>query len=205
MVEFEHFLTYVEKNSKVLDLGCGNGRLYEVLKEKNVDYLGLDHNSELLKKAKENFPEAQFELGEMVDLKLEKQAFDTVFCIAAFHHIPTKRMRKEVLIKLHQTLKKEGILILTTWNLFQKKYLIELFKSILRSIFSFGLKGAWNDLWIKWGKYPIKRYYHSFLPSELKNLLDEKLWKIEEFYFTKKGKRVSFGRSFNIVTIVRKK
>jgi len=202
--EFEHFLSYVNEHSKVLDLGCGNGRLYELLKERKVDYLGLDHNTELLKKAKENSPEATFKVMDMVELKLDKESFDNIFCIAAFHHIPTEVMRKKVLLDLHKSLKKDGVLIVTTWNLFQKKYWGELFKSIFKSIFTLGRNGAWNDFWIKWGNYPIKRYYHSFLPRELRGLFDENLWKIEEFYFTKKGKRVSFLRSFNIVLIVRK-
>ena len=94
---------------------------------------------------------------------------------------------------------------MTTWNLFQKKYVKELIKAIFRAIFTLRMKGAWNDFYIKWGKYPLKRYYHSFLPRELKRLFDAKKWKIEDFYFTRKGKRVSFLRSFNLVIVVRKK
>lgn len=202
--EFEHFLKYVAKGSKVLDVGCGNGRLFEKLQGKEVDYLGIDHNQELLNKAQQNFPEAHFELMDMIDLKLKKKHFDTIFSIAAFHHLPTKKLRKKVLAELHQSLKKDGILILTTWNLFQKRYLGPLLKSMFRSMVTLGLKGAWNDLWIKWGKYPLKRYYHSFLPRELKGLFDAEKWQIEEFYFTKKGNRVSFWGSFNIVVIVKK-
>ena len=203
--EFEYFLAYVKKHSTVLDLGCGNGRLCEFLGQKEVNYLGVDHNSHLLEKAKENNPEAKFELADMVDLNLEEGAFDNIFCIAAFHHVPTKKMRKKVLSDMHSALKEDGILILTTWNLFQAKYIVELIKSILRSILTLGLKGSWNDFYIKWGNYPIKRFYHSFLPSELRSLFNQEEWKIEEFYFTKKGKRVSFLRSFNIVVIARKK
>lgn len=202
--EFEHFLTYVKKGSKILDVGCGNGRLYEALKGKEVKYVGIDHNPDLLQKAQENFPEAHFEKGDMVDLKLKSEAFDAVFCIAAFHHLPTPELRKKALSALHHTLKKDGILILTTWNLFQKKYVGELMKNIFRSLLSGGKRGNFNDFWIKWGKYPLKRYYHSFWPSELKGLFKPKEWKIEEFYFTKKGKRVSFLRSFNVVLIARK-
>jgi hypothetical protein len=80
-----------------------------------------------------------------------------------------------------------------------------LLKGLLKSALSLGLKGAWNDLWIKWGNYPLKRYYHAFLPGELKALFDQNQWDIEEFYFTKKGKRVRLFRSFNFVLIVRKK
>jgi len=202
--EFDAFLSHVESGARVLDVGCGNGRLYDFLKQKQIDYLGLDHNPEFIKKATDIFPEAQFQLQEMTDLDLPKNHFDVIFSIAAFHHLPTKKLRKKVLLDLHRSLKKEGVLILTTWNLFQWRYVTPLIKSVFRSLLTLGLRGGWNDLWIKWGKYPLKRYYHSFLPSELRRLFPPNLWVIEDFYFTKKGKRVKFWGSFNVVIILKK-
>ena len=165
--EFNHFLAYTKHGGKTLDLGCGNGRLYEFLKQKEVSYLGIDHNSHLLEKGRENFPDARFQLADMMDLNLPVEAFDNIFCIAAFHHIPGKKMRRAVAKSIHQSLKTDGILILTVWNLFQFKYLGTLIKSITSCIFHLGFKNAWNDLWVKWGNYPIKRYYHAFLPKDL--------------------------------------
>ncbi|MBN2306833.1 methyltransferase domain-containing protein [Candidatus Peregrinibacteria bacterium] len=203
--EFDHFLAYTRKHAKVLDLGCGTGRLYEFLQPKEVTYLGVDHNSHLLELARKNFPEAAFRLDDITDLKLEEEAFDNIFCIAAFHHIPTKKMRRKVLKDLEKILKPDGILILTVWNLFQYKYGGALLKGIFRCLLTLGFKGAWNDLFIKWGDYPVKRYYHAFLPLELLALFSEKSWSIEDFYFTRKGKRVRWFRSFNFVLIARKK
>lgn len=203
--EFDHFLAYTKHGGKVLDLGCGNGRFYEFLKPKRVHYLGVDHNSHQLDLARKNYPEAKFQLEDMMDLKLEKEAFDNVFAIASFHHIPGKWMREKVVSDMHRVLKADGILILTVWNLFQFRYLPSLLKGILKFILFLGLRTAWNDVEIKWGNYPDRRYYHAFLPRELLKLFPKKKWEIEEFYFTKKGKRVSFVRSHNFVLIVRKK
>ncbi len=203
--EFDHFMAYTRKHAKVLDLGCGSGRFYDFLQPKEVSYLGVDHNSHLLDLARKNFPEGNFQLDDIMDINLEEEAFDNVFCIAAFHHIPTKKMRQKVLADIHHALKPDGIFILTVWNLFQFKYIGQLLKAALRTVISLGFKGAWNDLWIKWGNYPLKRYYHAFLPSEFIRLFDENSWKIEELYFTRKGKRVRWFRSFNFVLIARKK
>ncbi|MBU0577473.1 methyltransferase domain-containing protein [Patescibacteria group bacterium] len=202
--EFNHFLAYTKHGGNTLDLGCGNGRLYEFLKQKKVNYLGVDHNSHLLEKAKENFPEARFQLEDMMDANLPEGAFDNIFCIAAFHHVPDKKMRKKVANDIYRTLKTDGILILTVWNLFQFKYLKAILRAIGSCVLHLGLKTAWNDLWIKWGNYPMKRYYHAFLPKELLSYFASDKWKIEEFYFTRKGNRVSFLRSFNLVLIARK-
>ena len=202
--EFNHFLAHTKHGGKVLDLGCGNGRFYEFIKQKDVDYLGIDNNSNLLEHARNNFPEATFQLDDMINFSLPEEAFDNIFCIAAFHHIPSKRLRIESAELIRRSIKTDGILILTVWNLFQVKYLKTFLKSIFSSIIHLGLKNAWNDLWVKWGKYPIKRYYHAFLPKELLKCFPSDKWKIEELYFTRKGKRVSFLRSFNIVLVARK-
>ena len=203
--EFDHFPAYTKKHAKVLDLGCGTGRLYDFLRPKEVSYLGIDHNSHLLELARKNFAEAKFRLDDIMDLKLEEEAFDNIFCIAAFHHIPTKKMRRKVLADLEYALKPDGVLILTVWNLFQFRYLGALVKGITRCLLTLGIKGAWNDLWIGWGDYPLKRYYHAFLPAELLAFFSPETWEVEEFYFTRKGKRVRWFRSFNFVLIVRKK
>jgi ubiquinone/menaquinone biosynthesis C-methylase UbiE len=203
-LEFEHFLDYVKSDSKVLDLGCGNGRLYSLLKEKKVDYLGVDNNEALLKKARENFPDAEFKIGDMVSLDLPDESFDVVFSIAAFHHIPGKKLRHQVTKEMHRVLKPDGILILTVWNLFQWKYFWDFLRAILLSIFHLGLKYSWNDLWIRWGSHHAKRYYHAFLPRELKKYF-RRDFKIEEFYFVKRGSRVKFWKSYNICLIFRKK
>lgn len=202
--EFHHFFAYVRHGSKVLDLGCGNGRLFEALKGKKVQYLGVDHNSHLLEIARQNYPETRFGWTDIMDMNLEKEAFDSIFCIAAFHHIPGKKMRQKVVRDIHQTLKTDGVLILTVWNLFQWKYLKAFLRAILSFVLHLGFRYAWNDLWIRWGDYPLRRYYHAFLPAELLAYFPETDWELEEFYFTRKGNRVSFWRSFNLVLIVRK-
>jgi SAM-dependent methyltransferase len=203
--EFNHFLAYTKHSGRTLDLGCGNGRLYEFLKQKKVDYLGIDNNSQLLEIAKKSFPDAKFQLDDIMDLDLPEEAFDNIFMIASFHHIPGKNMRKKILADVHRSLKTDGILILSVWNLFQLKYIGPILRGILNCILHLGLKTAWNDVWIKWGNHPLKRYYHAFLPKELLGYFQKDKWEIEEFYFTRKGKRVSFLRPFNILLIARKK
>jgi ubiquinone/menaquinone biosynthesis C-methylase UbiE len=201
--EFEYFKKFVKNNAQILDLGCGNGRLYDALGEKKVDYTGLDTSSSLIDKARLNFPDAKFKLGDMADLDFPDDYFDIVFSIASFHHIPGKKLRKHVVYEMNRVLKPNGILIVMVWNLFQWKYIKEFLGSLFSFIIHFGLKYSWNDLWIKWGDYPIKRYYHAFLPRELQDSFQNR-WKIEELYFVKKGTRVKFWQSYNICLIARK-
>ena len=205
--EFEDFLKYIKSGDEVLDLACGNGRLGGFLKEKGllVKYLGVDHNPEFLKLAKKNFPESEFKEGDLEGPGVKENHFDTLLCIAAFHHLPDVKSRHKGALAMHKALKKNGILIVTVWNLFQRKYWREWVKAIGYHLITLGRRLKWNDLWIKWSKAPLKRYYHSFFPSEFQSYFPESKWKIEEVYFTRKGKRVSFWESFNIVLVARKK
>ncbi len=202
--DFEAFLPYIKKGAKVLDLGCGNGRLSEFLKQKDVTYLGVDNNSKFIEIAKKNFPEEKFMLGDMVKVDTD-ESFDNILCIAAYHHLPNKEDRVAAALEMHRLLKKDGVLILTVWNLFQPKYIFSVIKAALYSIITLGQKYAWNDTWIKWGNNPLKRYYHAFLPKELKKYFENDLWEIEDLYFTRKGNKVNLWASFNIVLIARKK
>jgi ubiquinone/menaquinone biosynthesis C-methylase UbiE len=50
-------MEYIESNQKVLDLGCGNGRLFKILKNKNIKYIGVDNSEMLLLEAQKQYPE----------------------------------------------------------------------------------------------------------------------------------------------------
>lgn len=178
--EFDTFLKYIKKGDRVLDLGCGNGRLNKFLEEESkVEYLGIDNSNELLKAAKKNNPKAKFKKGDLLEIPEKDQSSDIIACIAAFHHIPTKKLRNKALEEMRRVLKKDGILIITVWNLFQKKYKKYIWKSRIRSLLSFGKEEARGTL-IPWSDSGINRYYYAFKPKELRKLLEQAKFKILE-------------------------
>ena len=130
----------------ILDVGCGNGRLFELFKD--VDYTGIDNNKMFINIAQKNYTSAKFVRDNLVKFKSPYQA-DLIFSIAAFHHIPSTALRKKSIQNLHNNLKDEGVLILTVWNLFQKKYR----KYVLKAFFKF-LVTNWVIALLS-SKYPI--------------------------------------------------
>src|SRR3989338_3948346 len=56
--ELEYLLSYAEPGMKAIDIGCGNGRLYPMLAERDVDYTGVDNSEGLLKEARALHPAA---------------------------------------------------------------------------------------------------------------------------------------------------
>lgn len=53
--------------SKILDVGCGTGHHVATLGAKGLDVLGIDLAPSMVKKAKENFPNYQFEVKDAMD------------------------------------------------------------------------------------------------------------------------------------------
>lgn len=170
--EFEHFKPFIKSGQKIADIGCGNGRLYAHLKNNNkIEYIGIDNSEELLKQAKKQNPEANFQYGDLTNIPIKDNSIDTVTAIASFHHLPTIDLRKKSLSEFSRILKEKGTLIISVWNLFQPKYKKYIWQARFKSIISLG-KYSNRDTFIPWSKSGIMRYYYAFTPKELKQLIE---------------------------------
>lgn len=162
--EFSAFLKHLKKRGakgkiKLLDIGCGNGRLYDFLKNEPINYIGIDNNKKLLKIAHSKYPKAIFKYADATRLPFPDKSFDTVWCIAILHHLPTTALRLKACEEMKRAIKPKGSLMLTVWNLWQPKYKKYIDKKT-------------RDALIPWGQdKKVKRYYHAFTSAELKQLL----------------------------------
>jgi len=169
---------YAKPGMKILDLGCGNGRLYEIFKDKNIDYIGIDISEKLIRLAQTKYPETQFLVGDGLDLPFKDNSFDVVYSIAVFHHIPSQALRIQFLKEAKRVLKKDGKIILTVWNLWQRKYFKLLVKSSLLKLVNKS-KLDWRDLYIPW-QNQYQRFHHAFTKRELKKLFIKAGFEIEK-------------------------
>ena len=53
--ELDFIGDYAETGKRVLDFGCGNGRLLELIGKKDVEYVGLDASEELINLANDKY------------------------------------------------------------------------------------------------------------------------------------------------------
>ena len=182
--EIDYFKKYIKNGQSVLDLGCGNGRLLNSLKEFNCEYKGLDNSVNLIDHAKKIFPDMSnnFVVGELFELPFADQQFDVIFCLAAFHHLPTKELRLQALNEMRRVLKKDGIVLMTNWCVWQKLFWKNIFTE-------FRLKNKWNDFFIPWKSTNerINRYYYGFTQHELGSLFAQTNWEIIENDFFPKN------------------
>jgi tRNA (uracil-5-)-methyltransferase TRM9 len=211
---------YAQSGSNVLDFGCGNGRLLELLSgAAEMQYYGTDVSQRLLDLAQQRYqrPNVHFSKtsgqitlpstnfnghikdrenrnfvqGEnikenknknlVLGLPLADNFFNTAYSIAVFHHLPSKEYRADSARELHRTVKSGGYVVITVWNLWQKKYLKNILQNWWKKI---TLRGDldWNDCRISFadneGKQ-FQRFHHAFTKRELEELFSAAGFSIE--------------------------
>lgn len=177
----------VKDGDRILDVGCGNGRLLQGLKGKDVSYLGLDQNEKLTEAAQKNYPAHNFILGDILELnKIPELNFDYAFCVAVLHHLPGEDLRLSVLRQLKNKIKENGRIVVTVWDLWtQPKFRRLILKFFLLKLIK---KNRYDcgDILYDWknsaGKIISQRYYHAFRKGELKKLSKKAGLKIEKIY-----------------------
>lgn len=116
------FHKYIEKNNKILDIGCGAGRTtINLFKEGYTSITGLDVAENLLNYAKSysesNNLNINFILGDATNLNFPNNTFDAViFSYNGMQCIPKKENRAKVLKEIYRVLKSGGIYIFTAHN-----------------------------------------------------------------------------------------
>ena len=85
------FIDYTVSKDKVLDLGCGNGRLFFALKDKGIEYIGVDNSEKLVEEARKKSPETDFRVVDILKLPFPDNYFNKVYCIPLCIIFPQKR------------------------------------------------------------------------------------------------------------------
>lgn len=181
----EFIRDYTHENDNVLDFGCGNGRLLDLLDFKDVGYWGVDVSSKLIEFAKSKHQGERAHFSKIdpnqPGLEFKEGFFNTIYSIAVFHHFPSGQYREAVARELYAKTKKGGYVVVTVWYLWQQKYL----RNILHN-WAAKIKGEsvldWNDCKISFtdnqGK-KFQRFHHAFTRRELRKLFKDAGFKIE--------------------------
>ena len=148
------FIDSLDKNnSKVIDIGCGNGRnmQYDECIFTGVDScqqfvdICLSKNLNCIK-------------SDMCELPFDNESFDAILCIASFHHLGNVERRNKSLQEMKRILKSGGKILLSVWSKNQPKKTRRIFES-------------YGDTYVKWNKdgKVYDRYYYIFEIDEIKN------------------------------------
>lgn len=163
---------------KVLDLGCGNARFFETIKNRGAKYFGLDTSENLINIAKSRYPQSKLFTGSALSLPFKDDCFDHIYSIAVFHQIPSKEFRLQFLKEAKRVLKQNGSLTLVVWRASHKKDLKVYFKYTILKLLG-KTKLDFGDVMYPWADR-IERYYHFFSKRELKSLVKEAGFEIKD-------------------------
>lgn len=120
-------LPYIPPRARVLDVGCGNGRLALLLDRERPGalYVGIDGVSELLEIARMRTAAlksitSQFHIVDITQPNWSSVIgllpVDAVVCLAVLHHIPGFDLRAHVLREMAGLCVRDGCVILSTWQ-----------------------------------------------------------------------------------------
>jgi len=193
---FESFLNSISNQFRgiTIDLGCGNGRNFKILKNQDNKIVGIDNSIDLLEIASQTLKDnnevsnkmtnnIDILLGDINQLPIRPNSINTIFSIASLHHVKNKSIRKNTIRQLYDILMNDGYLLLTVWRRWQKKYryffIIDKSKRIIYPKYRKKQKmkdlKEFGDKLVPWTisseKMTYYRFYHFFSKREIKKLL----------------------------------
>ena len=164
----ENFLDNIPKNSKIGDIGCGNGK--NMLYRNDCINLGCDFSQNLVNICQKKSLNVIY--GNILSIPFDDESFDYTLCIAVLHHLSSKEMRKKSIEELLRITKSNGKILILVWAFEQEK-------DSKRKFINQGNLIDWKD---KKGNVLGKRYYYVFKKNELESLIPDNVSIEKSFY-----------------------
>ena len=176
----------IPSDCRILDLGCGNGKLWQRLVEQGFrgDYTGLDFSAELLETAAQQASQTVarqpvknpplFMQSDLTETGWENDvphpAYDFVLAFAVLHHLPGELTIIQILQQIHRFLAPGGKFIFSVWQFLNSPRLRER----IQDWSEIGLSASQveqGDYLLDWrlGGHGL-RYVHHFSTDELERL-----------------------------------
>lgn len=118
LLEIETVSRWLNKNDRILDIGCGNG-ISTIEYAKHCKYVkGIDLSSDMvsaantLLKKKRSVKNVSFEIGNILELDKYLLKYNVVVSTRCLINLPNWRLQKKTIIDIHQILPSNGKLIM---------------------------------------------------------------------------------------------
>ena len=104
------FESYLEKDSLIIDLGGGSGKLTNYFNEKGYKAICYDFSENMKKYAEKTYPNIQFILDDIVNIKnhFNEKAIDGIIAMYSLFHIPKENIN-QLFKDINNVLKNNGL------------------------------------------------------------------------------------------------
>ena len=124
--QLEIFKKYVNKDSKILDIGCGYGRVLKELYDNGYhDLLGIDFSIEMINRGKELYPYINFYQTTGNSLEFDDNSVDCVVVLAVLTCIYDKNKQLDFIKEIYRILKEDGIIYINDFLLNESTMYLE--------------------------------------------------------------------------------
>jgi ubiquinone/menaquinone biosynthesis C-methylase UbiE len=115
--EIKYIVSIIKKKSKVLDIGCGDGKLLKTLEKKlNIEGVGIDFSKKLIDEAKKNSKNIKFYCEDMTNIsnlkKKLQNKFDYIITKRSVQNLTSWNDQKKLINQLNLFCKKTTSILL---------------------------------------------------------------------------------------------
>jgi ubiquinone/menaquinone biosynthesis C-methylase UbiE len=175
------FTSFMKPNSKVIDIGCGNGKNIKYLQDNGMEVKGIDFSSKLVEICQEkNLDVIE---ADMRNLPYQDNTFDYGICIAALHHLQEEKDRIKALNEMIRVCKDGAEILVTVWSVEQDSTSNEKHRNFI-----------YGDNYVPWEN--VTRYYFIYDKLHIEDFLKkfdvkELKWERGNWYFIIKVKKTN--------------
>ena len=153
-----NFVESFPKGSMIYDIGCGSGRN---MNYESYNFIGIDNCEEFVKiSRKKGYNVVQ---SNMTSIPLHDKSCDGLMCVAAFHHLSTRKRRIDALCEMKRLIRDNGRILISVWSKTQPAKTRRVFEH-------------YGDTMVPWKKNNDEihdRYYYIFKKDEIEELFKE--------------------------------
>jgi SAM-dependent methyltransferase len=137
VVDFVQHFNF-EKNTKILDLGCADGKNSRFLLTKGFQVYGVDISEEVVSRTQKKLPKGKFSVQDISNLSFSSAYFDSAIDAGALHVNDPKGYRK-IIENYALILKPRGKLFIRCFNNTEPKKIFDVSKQYDMPVYGFPL------------------------------------------------------------------
>jgi len=102
-------LKFIKKGDRILDIGCGPGRVLRYLISEGFDSVGLEYDIQILKRIKRDVAHAKLVQGDIRFLPFKFDCFDKIIVLSVIDHLHKQAERNNAWTRIGACLRRGGL------------------------------------------------------------------------------------------------